>query len=349
MIELRVSGKKFKYFSSVNVSLSLDTIASTFSFNGYFNIDDNELKQLFKPFSYLPCEVWMKDEENEINERLITGTILNPALSIQRQKRLTGLSGYSKTGILEDVNTPIDIYPLQMDGLTLAEIAKKYTDYFGLSLVIRDNAKEQADKVFEKAKADPTQSVKDYLSKLCRDRNVTLSHDNLGRLLIYKTLNIDPPRIKINQSDKGVIQISSTPNGQSVHSDITVITQAATDTQSENITKIISPFAPGTNRPRVAKLKNGEDTEAHAKALASAEAKNFPITIELEGWTFQNKIVRAGFYIEVTAPDIFIDTTKLVIERIVFKSDPQTGKTQTITAVLPCIYTGELPAKSPFI
>ena len=50
MIELKVAGKTFKHFSSVDISLGIDTIASTFSFNGYFNVDDQELKKIFKPF-----------------------------------------------------------------------------------------------------------------------------------------------------------------------------------------------------------------------------------------------------------------------------------------------------------
>lgn len=350
MIELRISGKTFKYFTNVDVSLGIDTIASTFSFSGYFNIDDQDLKKIFKPYSYLPCEVWFIDIENDIKEKLITGTILNPALSIQRQKRLTGLSGYSKPGIFQDINIPLELYPLQMDGLGISQIAQRICDHFGIQLFIFNNAKEDAAKPLEKVKAQPSETIKDFLSKLCRDRNMTLTHDNLGRLLIYKILNATAPKIKIDENDIGVISVSMTPSGQGVHSSITVMKQSSTDNQNEGVSTIQSPFVSNQNRPLVKMLPNGDgqDAEKFAKAIATAEAKAFPITIELEGWTFQNKIVRAGFYIELTAPSIFIQTTKLVIQRINFKSDPKKGRTQSIIAVLPCVYTGELPTKNPF-
>jgi len=351
MIELKVNGKDFKHFSGVDVNLGINTIASTFNFSGVFNIDDSTLKSTFKPLSYNSCEIWIVDQDKGIREKIITGTILNPALSTQRKIKLTGLSGYSKTGVLEDSTIPQELYPLQFDGLGLDAITKKICDYFGIQLFIFDNAKADAAKVFEKTKAEPGETVKAFLSKIARDRNITISHDNLGRLLLYRILNQTPPKIKINENDFGVNRISFTPNAQAMHSSITVIKQASTKDQNEGKATVESPFVKGIKRPLTKMLSHGSgtDTVKAANAIASSEAKNLPITIELEGWTFQNKIVRAGFYIELTAPSIFIQTTKLVLEKVNYKADPKKGKTLTLTAVLPCVYTGELPAKNPFV
>lgn len=350
MIVLRVNGKDLKQFSNVNVTLGIDTVASTFNFGLFFDGTDPEIREIVKPFSYADCQVWFIDEENNINQRLITGTILNPGLSSQRQPRLTSLSGYSKTGIFQDSNIPTELYPLQFDGIGLGDIAKKICDYFGISLLVFDNAKAAATQVFEKAKAQPSQTIKDFLSQLSRDRNITLSHDNLGRLLLYKIEAKIPAAIKIDENDKKVISISMSPNAQAMHSSITVIRQSSTLDQNEAQTTVTSPFVKGIKRPKVEMLQNGTgiDTEKRAKAIASAEAKNFPITIEIEGWTFENRIVRAGFYIQLTAPSIFLSTTKLILQTVTFKSDPKKGRTLTLIAVLPCVYTGELPSKSPF-
>ena len=351
MIVLKVNGREFKYFSNVNVDLAIDTIASSFNFSGFFNNEDEELRKIFKPLTYLACEIWFIDNDKNIREKLITGTIINVALSTQRQERLMGVSGYSKTGILEDVNMPLELYPLQFDGLGLDQIIKNITDYFGLQLKINENAKIDAAKPFEKVKAEPSEKIKGFISKIARQRNMTVTHDNFGRLLLYKILDVSPPKIRINEDDIKVTSVSVTPNGQGIHSSITVIKQSSTGDQNEGESTVISPFVKNQKRPLVKMLSNGEneDTNKAAKAIASSEAKNFPITIELEGWTFQDKIVRAGFYIELTAPSIFLSRTKLVLQRVSFKDDPKKGKTQTLTAVLPCVYTGELPAKSPFI
>jgi prophage tail gpP-like protein len=350
-IVLIVDKKEFTHFSNVDVNLKLDSVASSFSFDGYFDIQDRILEKLFKPLSYLPCEVWAKDLDNGINEKLITGTILNQALSIQRNKQLTGVSGYSKTGVFEDCNIPISSYPLQFDGLGLDKIAKKLCDDFNIQLKIFDNARKDAAKPFELTKAQPTESIKQFLSNIAMNRNITVAHDNFGRLLLYKVEGKVPPKFKINENDIGVISVSINPNGQRVHSDITVIKQASTKNQNEGQTTITSPFVePGVKRPKVQIFQHGAqtDTKLAATQMVCTEAKNFPITIELEGWTFQNKIARAGFYIELTAPSIFLETTKLVLQNVQFSLNPEKGKTMTLTAVLPCVYTGVLPKKSPF-
>ena len=117
MIELRVKGRTFKFFNKIDVTLRLDTVASTFSFVGFLNLDNNQVSNIFKPFQYTDCEVWFNDPENGLLERLITGTLLNPGLSIQKQVRLTSITGYSKTGLFEDINISPDSYPLQFDNL----------------------------------------------------------------------------------------------------------------------------------------------------------------------------------------------------------------------------------------
>ena len=351
MIELRTNGKKIINYSSVDVTLSLDTVASTFSFDGYFDIEKQSLKDLYRPFSYKKADVWFIDESLGINEKLITGTILNQALSLQKKPQLTNLSGYSVTGVIEDISVPPQLYPLESQGLGLGEIAKKFTDYLGLRLKIFDNALVAAAIPFEKAKAKPGESIKNYLSNLAKTRNITVAHDNLGRLILYKVLAKIPPSAKIDEKDNN-ISIDIAPNGQGMHSDVTIIRQTAFDDDNAGQFTISSPFMPkGIKRPLVKTLRYGEtdDVRAMAEAEVCREAKNFPIVIQKQGWTVGNKLVRAGFYIEVTAPSIFLKRTKLVIQSINFKSDKKNNRTMQITCVHPCVYTGILPKKSPFI
>ena len=349
MIELKVKGKTFRFFSTVNVTLKLDTIASTFSFTG-LKIDSENSKILFKPLTYYPCEVWFVDEVLNINQKLITGTILNPSNSVQRNIELTNMAGYSLTGVFEDVNIPPDMYPLQFDGLGLDKIAKKICDKFGIQLFIFDNAKTDAAKAFTQTKAQPEKTIKTFLSEIARARNITLAHDNLGRLLLYKVLAQIPPKVKINETDKNVIRMSCSPNGQAVHSEITVIKQSSTTDTNSGQATVKSPFVTNVKRPKVQILRFGEniDCEKSATAIASSEAKAFPVIIEYQGWTIQNFLIRSGFYIEVEAPSIFWEKTKMVVESISFNADAKNGRTLSITAVLPCVYTGVLPGKSPF-
>jgi len=350
MLRLRSQGRILEKFSNVDITLALDTVASVFSVEGYLDLNDPKSVALFKPFSYSDVIVEMVDDETGAIERLITGIALNPGLSVQKEITLTKLSGYSKTGVFEDVSIPPELYPLQTDGIGLGEIAKKICDYFKIELDIFPNAREDAAKPLTKAKAKIGEKVKPYLSNIAQARNITVAHDNFGRLLLYKVLAQIPPKVKINENDQS-IKISTSPNGQGVHSDITVIKQASTGDANAGQATVTSPFVPkGIKRPLVVPMSHGEniDVKKYAENIACREAKAFPITIKKQGWTIEGETLRSGFYIELTAPSIFIEATKLVIQTINFKQDPQNGKSMTLVCVLPCVYTGVLPSKSPF-
>lgn len=348
MITIKINGKKYSFYESGNVSLKLDTVASSFSVSGFIDENDKEKRAFLKPLTYPSCEVWLNYPEFNVNEKLITGTIINPGISSVKVKSLSSLSGYSKTGILEDCNTPLELYPLQNDNITLSQIAKRYADYFGLRLKIFDNALQNASIEFEKTTAEPEQSCKDYLSKLCNQRNLTLSHDNRGWLLIYKIEANIQPKVSISDKDANVISMTLNPNGQGVHSECTAFRQALKTTDNAAQSTVKSPFTT-INRPISRILKQGDvnNTEEYAKRILSTEAKNFPVTIKLRDWLVKGEVLRAGFYITLESNKLFIQKTKFIIESIEFKISAR-ERTTTIKAVLPCVYTGELPAKSPF-
>lgn len=349
MIELRVNNKKYSYFETVDVSLKLDSVASTFNLTGYFDTNDPEKRKLIKPLSYQDCEIWIIDNRFNINEKLITGTILNVGIQTSKNITSTTVSGYSKTGILEDVNIPISIYPIQYDNSNLIQITKKITDYFGLRLKVFDNAFSDALKPFKKSSIEPSMTIKEYLTSLCKQRNITLAHDNEGRLLLYKIEAKISSKVSISENDINVMSISISPNAQGIHSECTVFRQATKESNNTGETTINSPFV-SQNRPIVMVLTDGDinDTSKYANRILSSEAKNFPVTIVLQDWLIKGKIVRSGFYIEVDAPSIFIQKTKMIVESVDFTQD-KSKKTMTITAVLPCVYTGILPSKSPFV
>lgn len=350
-IELKVNGRVYRHFARINIDYLRNTVGSTFEFDGFFERDVTGNLSLFEPLSYPGCEVFIVDDEAGINEKILTGVILNHDFVDQRQPNLTRLSGYSTTGVLQDCQIPLELYPLQQKGQSLTQITKRITDFFGLKLSVFDNAKQDANKPFESVKAEFTETCSGFIAKLARQRNITLSHDHLGRVLLFKVTGNNPPRVKIDQSDLKVISINFSVVGNGIHSDITAMRQAKTGSNVEGKTTIKNPlYQSSKRRPKVITLSNGDDndTEKAATAAVCAEAKNLPVTITIEGWTFNNTIVRAGFYIEVNAPDIFINTTKLIIESIKFTSEPKRQKIMIITAVLPSVYTGELPKKNPF-
>lgn len=327
MIKLKIDNKIFSYFSTVNVSLKLNTIASTFTFSGF--------DRFFDILSYQKCKVLFG------NETILTGVALNPANSFKKEPTLLSVSGYSKTGILEDCTFPPDLYPLQFDGLSLKDIALKVTNYFGLTLKVFDNAEDLASIPYEKVTANVDETIKSFLSKLCTQRGLILTHDNLGRLLIYKIEAKIAPFSNLLISD--ALEASFTPNAQGLHSNITVVRQAKKDNDnSQQVTKK-SPFISGINRPLVKMLQDGEEIEEAANRIICAEARSFGLKLTFEGLA----LYRAGFYITLDGP-ILKKRTKFIIESVDFTVDKSQERT-TINIVLPCVYTGILPSSNPFI
>lgn len=349
MIELRTGGKVFRYFSEININLLLNTIGSTFQFTG-LNENNPATDGIFKPFGYTPCTVWYVDQTTGEQEKLISGLIVNPGLSVEKTPKLNSVSGFSKTGIFENINIPTALYPLERKNVGLDVIAKELCDYFGITLKIFEAAKADAAKPFEKTKASPTETIKSYLSKLCRQRDITLAHDNQGRLLLYKILNVIEAQSLIDENDQ-TLKISTSPNGQQMHTSVTVINEADINDNNAGETTINSPFVEADIKlPKVTTLKDGDnqDTGKLARSIVASEARNMPIVIEKEGWLFAGRLVRAGFFLEVIAPSILKRKTKMIVESVQFKATPSGGKTLTITAVLPCVYTGIPPSSTPF-
>lgn len=354
-IVIKSNGKEYKHWSSVTVDLMLDTVASTFLINGY----RDSAPELYEPLKYQDIEVWIIDEALNINEKLITGTILNQGLSVQKQPGLESLAGYSKPGILETVTMPQSLYPLQYDNTSLKTIAKRICDKFNLTLKVHEGAIDKANEKFKEVKCRPTESLKSFLSRIGREKGITISHDNLGNLFLYRILNVIPATSKISSSDL-TLQISTSPNSQQMHSEITVLREVEPDEdeiEGEDFEQNLSmkhtaksPFIKNIFLPKTVEMKNGDlgTIQSFAESELAKEAINMPITVYKHGWDFAGRIVRAGFFIEIEAPEILVENTKFVVNRMTFSKTAKGVEELRLTCILPCVYTGVLPSKSPY-
>ena len=326
MIKLKINNQIFENFTDFEVNLMRNTVASTFRFTGF--------TKYFEIVKYQDCEVYFD------NDKMITGTILNPAFTYNKKPTLTTISGYSKTGVLEDSNMPVSLYPLQFDGLNLKQIAEKICREFGLKVKIL-NSESQVNLPFEKVSASPTESIKSFISKLANQRGVILSHDNESRVLLFKVLGKVAPRENLTFDD--AMNVTFTPNAQGFHSSITGLRQAKTfDNNTQQIT-VNSPFIKNVLRPKVITIEDGDELQETVNKAVCAEAKSFSLKLQFEG--LYN--IRSGFYITLDGP-ILKQRTKFLIESVKFSGN-KSGSTTTLDLVLPCVYTGVLPGSSPFI
>ena len=407
--------KIYDWWVDIDVHLMLDTVASTATFSTFIT-DDN--KHLFKPGACTECTVEVYNSSTESYETLITGIIMQTAFSIQKEPGVDSVVVVSKSYIIQNVPVPREFYSVQFKGMSLRSIAKKLCDYYGLELFVHDGAffdasikykqdaslvnvgekyktptaeeKEESDipevdRDFKKFQAKEGESVYSFLVRLAKERGITVAHDNLGRVMLYKILNVIEATSEVNEESSSVISMKCTPNWQNMSSSSTARCESSEseDETTENTPceyTAESPFHRGIvmknvsktsqsailstentklyKQPKIAVAGNIDPSELkeYADSLVCKEAKNFPVVLEWDGWFMPDikngglRSVRAGFFLWVSMTSRFIARTQMVIEDMHFSKKSKDENYKVVaTCVHPCVYTGKIPTETIFI
>lgn len=341
MIRIKVDGKDYEGFSNVNINLSFDSLCSTFSFDGYFDPDNDVHRELFKPLGFKSIEIY------EDKTRLLTGTILNHRYTASSKNNLVPVSGYSKTGVLGDVSIPTDLYPLETINKSLKEITERLIKPFGISLVIKDEVKDEAFKLYSKSSSDGKGSIGEYLASLASQRNITLSHDAFGNLVFTR-----PKKSKVSIAtyieNVPNVEMTIDVNGQSMHSEIEVIRQSSATSDAEGkATKkngLISDY-----RPLVKEQTKGEagDTEKANNNALAAELQSIALNITTDRWTWFDgskvSILQPNNYITAVSKACFLSKPSIWFVQSVTLTEEDKGRKAILTCVMPESFNGETP------
>jgi len=297
-------------------------------------------------------------------KRVITGTILNYSSSIAGESSLTGISGYSKAGVLEDCEIPLESYPLQSDNLTLKEIAEKYCKPFGVGVKVVDEVSGVGldsftsgeaflsgflgvDKKYTKVTAEPGESVKNFLSKLAKERGIILTHDANGDLVFIK-VGIDKKSQATYTESKTSTKISLSVNGQAIHSAVSAQSQASTGTDVPGLETVKNPLLT-YYRPTVKEQTSGDNNYivSHARQIMATELSNIQLTIESNDWYWfdgrKNNMILQNQIIDVVSPSNYLaKKTRWFVESVDLTGD-ETKTVAVIKAVMPEVYTEENP------
>lgn len=354
MIELsvndRIRVREMRFFNEFKMSLIYDSMASSFSFNFYFDPNNKDHAELACVSHIHECS--MKYD----GELVLTGYMLSQGFVSAPERQLASIGGYSKPGVLEDCDIPTSNYPLQSDGLTLRQITQKIIAPYDIGLAVspiaqRDSAtiftsEEKTDKVIEKSTAAESQNIKDYLTTLATQKNIIFSHTPEGKLLITEANTKGAPIFEIG-TDKGipVTTATMTYNGQPMHSQITVIRQTDEDDGNAAEYTIKNPFVPIVFRNKVVVLTSGNDItiQEAARNELGKEIKNIKLVVTIDRWTVNGKLIRPNNTIRVKDRSLFLyEPTLWFIEQIDF-----TGDASKETAVLTCCPTSAYNNSTP--
>lgn len=333
------------YFNDFDIDLKFDSVASTYSF-----------KALFDPYNKVHAELYCVSHFHEATllhegETLISGFLLSQGFTHSSIKEMAQLTGYSKPGVLEDCEIPPSLYPLQTDGLTFAEIARKLAAPFRLKVVIDDSVSGVMNTVIPKSTASETQNIKSYLTELATQRHVVMTHTPEGALLFTKAKTKLKPIAHFEEGTPGT-SFSMSFNGQGIHSHITVVKQASEDGGNAGEYTIHNPYCPVAYvfRPKVVTQSSGDDItiEEFAKQQLANELKNIKFVINTDRWKIDGKIIRPNNIITIFCPEIYVyKKIELFIESVKLKGDSEKTVAELV-CVLPEVYNGETP-KNVFV
>lgn len=317
------------YFSGIQVSLKFDSLASTFSMNFLFNEKNRQHAELACVSHFHECIL-----EHE-GQKLINGFILDENFKERAKDELVQFAGYSKPGVLEDCDIPPSIYPLQSDGLTIRQVVEKIIAPFKLKMVVHSSAAGKMDQVIPVTTAKESQNIKSYITELCTQRGIIVSHTTEGDLLFTKANTEGEPLFHV---EKGVIatDIEMSFKGQSLHSDITIMSEANDEGGNAGEYTLQNPYVPIVYRPKVMKQTSGNDVtvEDMAKNALAAELKEaIRLKVTIDRWKVNGKFILPNNVITVISPKCYIyKKTPFFIESIDYTGDPKKQ-----VAVLNCV------------
>jgi prophage tail gpP-like protein len=323
MFKLKIKNKIFNHFQSYDIGLKYNAIADNFSFTA--------LKEMLPGIlEYPECSI-LDDEDNEI----VNGIILNQSNKVSPKSELITVSGYSKCGILEDINIPTSLYPLQSDKLSLKQITDKLLSEFDIQYIADASITSEFNKVYRKNNANVSQSIKDYISSLASQRGIILTHTGDGKLHFTK-LNISSlVSVKtFRQGSPGIMAMSLDVPGQSLHSEITVMKQASSDNPDAGEKYILNPYV-SIYRPKVVTLNSGDifDLQKAARNELSNELSQIKLTINT---LFK---VYPGNLITIIAPGLRVNNAAdFFVEEVSVKGST-TSVQYTLSCVLKDVYT----------
>lgn len=320
------------------------------------------------------------------DELIITGFMLSQLFSDSAKPSFMEIGGYSKAGVLGDCDIPTKAYPLESNGLTFRQIVNKILPYFGTSRTggfnffikstradssfsndtsggkgnsmselksIIANLDEDADGEIPKSTAPESKNVLSYLKELAIQKDLTLSHDIFGNLIVNAAYTGDDYIFEIGTGNPKALKFTEMTmnfNGQALHSHIEGVMQPDKNGGNLAFGMIRNPLVPIVYRPKVITVTSGDDNTIE-KALRSElgnELKNIPLVIVLDRPTANGKFIMPNNTILVKNERCYLyKPSKWFIEEIDYIKNSK-EETFTITSVLPGAYDrGEV--KNPFI
>ena len=339
-VAILIDNQRFRFWNSVKITRSLDSI-DTIQLSAPFEAENAQYRSAFIPLKYQDIEVTVGGMP------LFNGTALNITPQLRPVTKSFTLSGYALPGVLHDCTAPASAYPIQFQGQGLREIAKALLEPFGLGL---DFTVDQGS-VFPSVSSTETGKLLAFLTKLANQRNLIMSSDPLGKLLITRSVDTGQPVSILEQGLSPLNAVRATFKPQEYYSDITGIQPSFLGISGSKYT-VKNPRLTGVVRPFVFKvpdtLTGDLKTATEAKA-ARMFANSVSYTVSIPSWRdSSNNLWQPNTTVKLLAPDAMIYSSfEFLIRTVEFSKDPD-KESVVLSLVLPGVFNAQLPEVLPW-
>ncbi len=345
-VALKIGGKQWRFWDDLELQFGIDTY-STVGFTAPFEVERQEFKNTFRPFSFKPMELTIGGEAS------FTGTMLDVVPPASSDARTVAVSGYSKPGVLE-CDFPVSLLPFETNGLTLEQIVAPIADAFGLKVSFNGqpgSVFKRAKKKTKKNSTEPDGSIQDFLVRLAQQRGFVLSNNAAGDLVFWKSVAVGSPVARLKAGAPPVLSVTPTFNAQEYFSEITGFVPHKTGVPGAKFTEKNSRL-PGVLRPssfQIDQTQIGDAPGAVRAALGRMFANAMTLAVELPTWRDpKGKLWQPNTTVKLLAPDAMVYTETEFLVRNVSLRRGSESKTATLGLVMPGAFSGEVPTRLPW-
>lgn len=339
-LSLLVDGKDFRGWTSLDATLSLDTL-STLEFSAPFESGNSAFRDTFRPFTFKPLELLLG------GDLLFRGTLVDVSPEGASEISSVTVSGYSLPGVLVDCNIPQTSLPAEFKKVGLGLILKMISDPFGIETDVRGDTGA----TFAKVALDIEKKPWSLMSDLAKQRNMVLSNTPEGALLCWRSIATGNPVARFTDEQPSS-KISAQFSAQEYFSEITGFVPKSRKRKGARHTEQ-NPWLNNVLRPKSFRIddSNAGDADTAVKAsLARMFANMASYTIEdIPTWRDPSGALFApNTTATLTAPDVMVyNETELLIRHVRLHDEPD-KRSCDLSLVLPGAFSGELPTTLPW-
>lgn len=357
---ITVDGTEISKIGKVAIALRHNSLTSTISFSALFNPFSQSDKETFLPGAFRFVQV--EHNGKVMFKGILTSIVFRRASTIS----LVECSGYSMTGALERVTAAKQSYPLEFSNLNLIQIIKKLIDPFGLKVIFADlvfsdeNLFKDANTPYVNATLKEDEKIAPFLTKLASQKNIVLSHDMNGNIIMTRGNGKQTPIAHFSESMPNV-EFSLKFDGQDLHDTINVQQQSGiSGTAGDNtivnpyvigggqinapILVLTNPYSRATFLPKARPITvmqtagNENSTPLTARAVLGEELRATGVTIEMQGWDVNGTVITPNNVISIISPFLYLyQKTGLFVEAVTYEMDTK-KTTCKIDAVVKEVY-----------